>query len=92
VLAASSALDANLRTLHPKAARAISPRLAQDIADHAAQTGAQELELAIVALELLRVGIASGHDRGPLGNPDDVGPFRTRGSDPAKLMSYCGLA
>jgi hypothetical protein len=27
-----------------------------------------------------------------VGAPDDVGPFRTRGSVPTKLMSYCGLA
>jgi len=49
--------------------RLVSLGLAPDIADHAAQTNAQELELAIVTLELLGVSVASGHDRGPLGNP-----------------------
>jgi hypothetical protein len=43
--------------------------LAPDVADQAVQAGAQEPELAVVALELLGVSIASGHDRGPLGDP-----------------------
>ena len=49
--------------------RRIAVDLAADVADHPAKSGAQELELAPGALELMRVGIAADHDRGALGHP-----------------------
>lgn len=43
--------------------------LAPNIADHAAQAGAQELQLPPHPFELMRVGIAPDHDRGALTDP-----------------------
>jgi hypothetical protein len=42
--------------------------LTPDIADHAAQPDAQELERAPGPLELVRMRVAPDHDRGALGN------------------------
>jgi hypothetical protein len=39
-----------------------------DVADHAAEPGAQELERAPGPLELMRVGVAPDHDRGAFGD------------------------
>ena len=47
--------------------RGITVDLAADVANDAAETGAQELELAPGALELMGVGVAANHDRGALG-------------------------
>ena len=44
--------------------------LAVDVANEAAQARAQELELAVGALELLGVRVAPRHQRRPLGDPD----------------------
>jgi len=43
--------------------------LAPDVADDPAETGAQELDPSVHALELLCVGVAPGHHGGPLGEP-----------------------
>jgi len=43
--------------------------LAADIADQPAEAGAQEAQLAMVAVELLGVGVAAGHQGGALGQP-----------------------
>jgi hypothetical protein len=43
--------------------------LAPDVTDDAAKPGAQELELAPGALELVGMGVASHHDGGPFGDP-----------------------
>ena len=42
--------------------------LAANVADHPAQSGAQEFELAPRPLELVRVGVAPDHERRPLGH------------------------
>src|SRR5215469_3561904 len=47
--------------------RLIAGDLAPDVADHAAQAGAQELELAPGPLELMRVRVAPDHDRSAFG-------------------------
>jgi hypothetical protein len=47
----------------------IAVDLAPDVADHAAQAGAQELQLAPHPLELVRVGVAPDHDRRALADP-----------------------
>jgi hypothetical protein len=41
---------------------------AADVADDTAQAGAQELELAPSAPELVRMGVAANHDGSALGN------------------------
>ena len=43
--------------------------LAPDIPDHPAQTGAQEFDLAVHALELFGVRVTPDLDRGPFGDP-----------------------
>ena len=48
----------------------IARDLAVDVADQPAEPGAQELEFSVGALELMRMGIAPGHDRRPLGEPE----------------------
>jgi hypothetical protein len=42
--------------------------LAVDVADHSAETGAQELELSAGTLELMGVAVAPDHDGSPLGH------------------------
>lgn len=49
--------------------RLVAGDLAADVADHPAQSDAQEFELAPSALELVGVDIAPDHDCGPLGHP-----------------------
>ena len=44
--------------------------LAPDVPDQTPQAGAQELYLALVAFELLGVGVAPGHHRRVLGHPN----------------------
>jgi len=44
--------------------------LAAEVADDAAEAGAQELELAARPLELMGMAVAAGHDEGALGQPD----------------------
>ena len=44
--------------------------LALEVADEAAEAGAQELEGAAGALELMGVVVAPDHDRSPLGDPE----------------------
>ena len=44
--------------------------LAPDVAAQPPQAGAQEAELAVVALELFGVGVAPGHQCGTLGDPN----------------------
>ncbi len=50
--------------------------LAVDVTDEAAEPGAQELQFAAGALELMRVGVASDHDRSPFGDPQIALPQR----------------
>jgi hypothetical protein len=45
-------------------------KLAADIAEQATQAGAQEAQLAMVAVELFGVGVAAGHHRRPLGEAE----------------------
>ena len=56
--------------------RRVAGDLAADVADQPSQARAQELELAVGALELVGVGIAPDHDRGPLGDPQIALPER----------------
>jgi hypothetical protein len=48
----------------------IAVDLAPDIAARSAEAGAQEPELAVVALELLGVSVVPSHQRRPFGDPD----------------------
>ena len=50
--------------------RLVAVDFAADVADHPAQSGAQELEHPPGPLELMGVGIAADHDRRALGHPD----------------------
>jgi hypothetical protein len=50
--------------------------LAVDVADQPSQAGAQELELAVSAPELVGVGISSDHNRRPFGDPQIALPER----------------
>ena len=54
----------------------VAGNLAADVADHPAQSDAQEFEGAPGALELVRVAIAPDHDRGALGHPAVALPQR----------------
>ena len=56
--------------------RRVAGDLAVDVADQPSQARAQELELAVGALELVGVGIAPDHDRRPLGDPQVALPER----------------
>ena len=49
------------------AERRVAGDLAADVADHPAQSGAQKFEFASRPFELVRVGVASDHDRRALG-------------------------
>src|SRR5262245_13641148 len=48
--------------------RLVAGDFAPNVADHAAQPNAQELERAPGPLELVRMGVAPDHDRGALGD------------------------
>jgi hypothetical protein len=48
--------------------RLVAGDLAADVADHAAEPNAQELERAAGPLELVRMRVAPDHDRGALGD------------------------
>ena len=64
-------LDAPRSSSGPKrsSSAGIAVDLAADVADDAAEPGAQEFELAPGALELVGMGIAPDHDGGALGHP-----------------------
>src|SRR3546814_15233121 len=56
--------------------RLVVSRLAPDIADQPATARAQETEFAVVALQLLGMGVALDHPPRPLGDPNIDLPYR----------------